>query len=55
MVQYVRPILIGDCSTASCFSWESVRGTQGDRQEGGVLRLFPKVMNSGINHRGETQ
>lgn len=28
MVQYVRSILIGDCSTASRFSWESVRGTQ---------------------------
>lgn len=51
MVQYVRPILIGDCSAMSCFSWESVRGGQ----EGGEVRLFPKVLNSGINHRGETQ
>lgn len=52
MVQYVRPILIGDCSAMSCFSWESVRG---EGQEGGEVRLFPKVLNSGINHRGETQ
>lgn len=52
MVQYVRPILIGDCSAMSCFSWESVRG---DRQEGGELRLFPNVVNSGINREGETQ
>lgn len=34
MVQYVRPILIGDCSVMSCFSWESVCGG---------VQLFPKI------------
>ena len=28
---------------------------EGGRQEGGEVRLFPKVLNSRINHRGETQ
>lgn len=49
MVLYGRPVLIGDCSAMSCFSWESVRG------EDRGARLFPKILNSGINHKGETQ
>lgn len=28
---------------------------KGDGQEGGEVQFFPKVMNSRINHRGETQ
>lgn len=43
MVQYVRPILIGDCSAMSCFSLGILRGGGGEGQEGGEVRLFPKV------------
>lgn len=50
MVQYVRPILIGDCSAMSCFFLGICEG-----EEGGEVRLFPKVLNSGINRRSETQ
>lgn len=45
MVQYAKPILIGDCSAMSCFSWEYVKGR--DRRVG-RYGCFPRSWTAGL-------
>lgn len=45
MVQYAKPILIGDCSAMSCFSWEYVK--RRDRRVG-RYGCFPRSWTAGL-------